>query len=310
MEFYFSDSNLARDNYLQDLLTKNPEGYVDLEVFKSFNKIKEMTDDVNAIIAALSKSTVLQFYKKSSGKENTESDDQCTESKSNLDESQKNETCPDKERKARKRKMSSDADEPPHKLEAANSENEGGKIKKKRKHKKKGHHNSEKPVLRVMSKHEWKAYRNKYLNLQRSTMSFLKKQIMMEAQELKEQDPVDEKPDNETSNKGLHFQPGVIIKITLKDSITDLSNFKEKVKAAAHVAYIDAQLGHSEMFIRCHTPEEANFIIQEKKFDSFGTVSLLEGTEEQSYWTKIQEDRKAKFSLPLVRKKRGRDKKA
>ncbi|CAL1286637.1 unnamed protein product [Larinioides sclopetarius] len=470
MEFYFSDSNLARDGYLQDLLSTSTEGYVDLEIFKAFNKIRELTDDVNAIVAALSKSTILQvneektkvrrvtpmgkpkdfdactlyveklpshadhkwikdmferfgrvdyiniprykvsnkikgfafiefsdpesvkkaceFYKRSSGKENIESDDQCTENKS--DKTEEIETCSEKERKARKRKTSSEADEPPRKkednsfkrsssskshgkieqtsdndvekkqipsdwkrkldndddnpkphkklkefdsepttvtseaegtktekhqpsvienqsgLETADSENEAVKIKKKRKHKKKGH--SEKPVLRVMSKHEWKVYRNKYLNLQRSTMSYLKKQIMMETQEMKEQEPVEEKPENETSNKGLHFQSSVIIKIILKESITDPSDFKEKVKAAAHVAYIDAPLGHSEMFIRCHTPEEANFIIQEKKLVNFGAVSLLEGTEENSYWTKIQEDRKAKFNSPLVRKKRGRDK--
>ncbi|GBN74085.1 La-related protein 7 [Araneus ventricosus] len=402
MEFYFSDSNLARDSYLQDLLSKNPEGYVDLEVFKTFNKIKEVTDDVNAIVAALSKSTILQineektkvrritpmgkpkdfdactlyveklpphadhkwikdvferfgrvdyiniprykvsnkmkgfafiefsdpesvkkaceFYKRSSGKENIESDDQCSESKS--DKMQKTETCSEKDRKARKRKMSSDADEPPHKkkddtsekissskghgkieqtsdndvekkqapsdrkrkldsgdyngkphkklkesdsehptvtseaegteiekhqpsvvenqsgLETADSGNEAVKIKKKRKHKKKGHHHSEKPVLRVMSKHEWKVYRNKYLNLQRSTMSYLKKQIMMETQELKEQEPVDEKLENETSNKGLHFQPGVIIKIILKDSITDPSDIKSY--ASFHVEVFES----------------------------------------------------------------------
>ncbi|GBO14842.1 hypothetical protein AVEN_110397-1 [Araneus ventricosus] len=82
---------------------------------------------------------------------------------------------------------------------------------------------------------------------------------------------------------------------------------KEKVKAAAHVAYIDAQLDIRNVHSMSY-PEEANFIIQEKKLDNFGTVSLLEGTEEKSYWTKIQEDRKAKFSSPLVRKKRGRDK--
>ncbi|GFQ77749.1 la-related protein 7, partial [Trichonephila clavata] len=41
-------------------LKKDPEGYVDLEIFKSFNKIKELTDDVSTIAEAVSKSNILQ----------------------------------------------------------------------------------------------------------------------------------------------------------------------------------------------------------------------------------------------------------
>ncbi|GFW18068.1 RRM_3 domain-containing protein [Trichonephila clavipes] len=83
---------------------------------------------------------------------------------------------------------------------------------------------------------------------------------------------------------------------------------EEQVKAVAPVAYIDAEFGCSEMFLRCHTPEEANFLIQEDKLNNLGAVDLLKGSEEEAYWKKIEENRKAKFSMPKLSKKRGRDK--
>ncbi|GFR30594.1 la-related protein 7 [Trichonephila clavata] len=185
-----------------------------------------------------------------------------------------------------------------------NSKDNADKSKRKKKHRKKNHNHSERPILRVMPKSEWKVYRNKYLSLQRATMKYLKKEILKETEELKDQ----ENPKTDDTKKGFHFQSGVIIKITLTDSITDPPDIKEQVKAIAQVAYIDAELGCSEMFLRCHTPEEANFLIQEDKLNNLGAVNQLKGSEEEVYWKKIEENRKAKFSMPMVRKKRGRDK--
>ncbi|GFT17358.1 la-related protein 7 [Nephila pilipes] len=474
MEFYFSDSNLAKDSFLYNLLEKDPEGYVELENFRSFNKIKELTDDVAIIAEAVSKSNILQvsvdktkikrvlpfeemkdfdactlyveklppyadqkwirdvferfgrvnhiniphfnisnkikgfafvefgepesvekaceYFRISLEKENADSNEEQVEIRSDKTKRNYSSKKDDDGKKLRKRKNSTEVDvtsekkSNPVKIESYNdisqqqckeisdnvheeklfrkrkleisesngyerpfkkskepvtedheetpefeknnavqsdkqqsienqsevdgvgnnSENEtADKSKRKRKHRKKNHNHSERPVLRVMPKSEWKVYRNKYLNLQRATMTYLKKEILKETEELKEQENL--KQDNDIK-KGFHFQPGVIIKITLTESITDPSDIKEQVKAVAQVAYTDASLGHSEMFLRCHTPEEANFVIQEEKLNNLGAVSLLKGSEEESYWKKIEEERKAKFSMRIVRKKRGRDK--
>ncbi|KOC60892.1 La-related protein 7 [Habropoda laboriosa] len=59
MEFYFSDANLNKDRFLSNLLKEDP--YVDLNVFTSFNKIKDLTTDVNRIAKALEASTMLSL---------------------------------------------------------------------------------------------------------------------------------------------------------------------------------------------------------------------------------------------------------
>ncbi|EZA52284.1 La-related protein [Ooceraea biroi] len=58
MEFYFGDANLSKDRFLSELLQKN--SYVDLKVFTTFNKMRELTMDVNRIAKALQRSTMLK----------------------------------------------------------------------------------------------------------------------------------------------------------------------------------------------------------------------------------------------------------
>nr|XP_033338486.1 la-related protein 7 [Megalopta genalis]XP_033338487.1 la-related protein 7 [Megalopta genalis]XP_033338488.1 la-related protein 7 [Megalopta genalis] len=57
MEFYFSDASLSKDRFLSSLINNDP--YVDLNVFVSFNKIRELTTDINRINKAIQSSTML-----------------------------------------------------------------------------------------------------------------------------------------------------------------------------------------------------------------------------------------------------------
>ncbi|XP_015184861.1 PREDICTED: la-related protein 7 [Polistes dominula] len=59
MEFYFSDANLSKDRFLGNLIKEDP--YIDLSVFTRFNKIRELTTDINRIAKALEKSTMLSI---------------------------------------------------------------------------------------------------------------------------------------------------------------------------------------------------------------------------------------------------------
>lgn len=58
MEFYFSDANLSKDRFMRNLLEENC-GEVDISVFLKFNKIRELTDNVQDIVKALKKSSLL-----------------------------------------------------------------------------------------------------------------------------------------------------------------------------------------------------------------------------------------------------------
>lgn len=481
MEFYFSDSNLAKDKFLFDLISKNSDGFVEIDIFKKFNKIKALTNSCEVIATSVSRSNMFEispdgkkirrvaplefskdfdactlyveklpqnanekwvkdvlgqfgpityvnvprfkatnkikgfafvefentegvnnaceFYKLSVEKEETASEDESkslknatkkhkheespydkkvkknrtrstSESSDKLTDfsfvkSEKHQEASDKDldydqenshqKSKKKRKRGSSESEiavkrlkelpdedqdvlvnkcdieskteqlylnedstvqeeclptENEKAEVSNTYLNGTKTdKKKNKRKKKSSrkHNTEKPLLRVMPKSEWKVYRSKYLELQRSTMSLLKKQILHETQELKEQEGNTKSEVTETK-KSLQFMPSIIINIKLAEPVKNPSEIKTQVKANAVVAYVDAPVENSEIFIRCHNSEDAQTIVKEKKLSHLGNVQIIEGEEERKYWEKIEIDRKNKFNNPVINKKRGRDK--
>lgn len=54
MQYYFGDTNLRRDKFLKEEVTKD-EGWVKLETLLTFNRLKQMSEDPKVIIAALRK---------------------------------------------------------------------------------------------------------------------------------------------------------------------------------------------------------------------------------------------------------------
>eukprot|EP01080_Neovahlkampfia_damariscottae_P000922 gene922-9831_t len=63
IEFYFSDSNLPYDKFLRSLVANDSQGYVSLETICSFKKTKQISTDMKEILAALSKSKMLEVDK-------------------------------------------------------------------------------------------------------------------------------------------------------------------------------------------------------------------------------------------------------
>lgn len=53
--------------------------------------------------------------------------------------------------------------------------------------------------------------------------------------------------------------------------------FQTQVKANAVVAYVDAPIDSSEIFIRCHNSEDAQTILKEKKLNHLGEAQLIDG---------------------------------
>lgn len=52
-EFYFSDSNYRRDSFLRAAAENDPEGFVPIATLLTFNKLKQLTTDANAVAAAV-----------------------------------------------------------------------------------------------------------------------------------------------------------------------------------------------------------------------------------------------------------------
>lgn len=56
VEYYFSDSNYAKDKFLVETAKKHPEGYVPIDVLMTFNRLKALTTD-KALVAKACKSS-------------------------------------------------------------------------------------------------------------------------------------------------------------------------------------------------------------------------------------------------------------
>ncbi|KAI1888281.1 hypothetical protein AGOR_G00183410 [Albula goreensis] len=60
VEFWFGDVNLHKDRFLRQLVEQSRDGYIDISVLTSFNRMKKMTTDVKLIARALKNSSVLE----------------------------------------------------------------------------------------------------------------------------------------------------------------------------------------------------------------------------------------------------------
>jgi lupus La protein len=56
LEYYFSENNLRRDKFLIKKIAETEDGWVELSVMLTFNRLKSITEDPAAICAALDKS--------------------------------------------------------------------------------------------------------------------------------------------------------------------------------------------------------------------------------------------------------------
>lgn len=56
VEFYFSDSNLPGDQFLSSLVARNEEGWVDIATIASFKRMRQLSQNLDEVVAALRES--------------------------------------------------------------------------------------------------------------------------------------------------------------------------------------------------------------------------------------------------------------
>ena len=59
MDFYFSAANISKDRFMSGLLSRDP--YIDLHTFFKFNKIRSLTNDIEYLKKAVTKSSILEL---------------------------------------------------------------------------------------------------------------------------------------------------------------------------------------------------------------------------------------------------------
>ncbi|XP_032366884.1 la-related protein 7 [Etheostoma spectabile] len=60
VEFWFGDVNLHKDRFLKKVIDESEDGYVDISVLASFNRMKRLTSDTKLIARALKSSSVVE----------------------------------------------------------------------------------------------------------------------------------------------------------------------------------------------------------------------------------------------------------
>ncbi|XP_029091710.1 la-related protein 7 isoform X3 [Monodon monoceros] len=61
VDFWFGDANLHKDRFLREQIEKSRDGYVDISLLVSFNKMKKLTTDGKLIARALKNSAVVEL---------------------------------------------------------------------------------------------------------------------------------------------------------------------------------------------------------------------------------------------------------
>ncbi|CAL8385376.1 unnamed protein product [Arctogadus glacialis] len=60
VDFWFGDVNLGKDRFIKQLITDSADGYVDISVLTTFNRMKKLTMDTKLIARALKNSTIVE----------------------------------------------------------------------------------------------------------------------------------------------------------------------------------------------------------------------------------------------------------
>lgn len=172
--------------------------------------------------------------------------------------------------------------------------------------------------LQVLPKNEWKKLRNQYLDMQKKKM----KQLKMHLNKRKFSNKYDnrlktmetpprlmEAENNALEDEKLKFIPGVIVKFKPFDVNLDAKKLKTDLKSqTTGIKYVDLphEVGNTEIYVRFSESEQAtNFL--SSGLSHFGEGSMLDGDDEQVYWSKIKEDRQYKLKKGQT-KGRGREK--
>ncbi|XP_045140246.1 la-related protein 7 [Echinops telfairi] len=308
VDFWFGDANLHKDRFLREQIEKSRDGYVDISLLVSFNKMKKLTTDGKLIARALKSSAVVELdlegtriRRKNPLGERPKDEDERTvyvellpknvnhswiervfgkcgnvvyisipHYKSTGDP--KGFAFVEFETKEQAAKAIESTEE-----EKDTGDKDGSLSKAKRKHKKKHkerHKMGEEVIpLRVLSNNE-------------------------------------ECRPQEANAMGPQFVSGVIVKILSAESLPGRKLVRDTLAAISEVVYVDLLEGDTECHVRFRTPADAQAVISaypeiSKKHN--WKLEILSGDHEQRYWQKILVDRQAKLNQPRE-KRRGTEK--
>ncbi|XP_075974720.1 la-related protein 7-like [Anticarsia gemmatalis] len=148
--------------------------------------------------------------------------------------------------------------------------------------------------LQVLSKAEWKALRNKYLNLQRKYMKEMKTNMHSQKHqyssipapaapsvEAETGIPSDE-PEHAKKSGPPEKIPGVFVKEILPEPCLDIRLTKRTIRSNIHALHVDVKESQTEAIIRFDTAKAA----EEYCANATNHARVLSGPEEQEQWSR------------------------
>ncbi|XP_063822985.1 la-related protein 7-like [Ostrinia nubilalis] len=161
--------------------------------------------------------------------------------------------------------------------------------------------------LQVLPKSEWKALRNKYLNLQRKYMKEIKTTLQNKrypylsipppATATVEGEPAATTTEVETTKtvEPMERTPGVFVKEELPEPCLDVRLTKRTIRSNIHALHVDVKEGQTEVIIRFDTADAATQYCS----NSVNRARVLTGADETAQWVRAESSRQ-------VRRARGR----
>lgn len=150
--------------------------------------------------------------------------------------------------------------------------------------------------LQILSKSEWKALRNKYLNLQRKYMKDMKMNIHNQkhqyssipapaasSMEVNTGIPLVE-TENVKNTGPLEKISGVFVKEILSEPCFDVRLTKRTIRSNIHALHVDVKEGQTEAIIRFDSAKAAEEYCQ----NSTNHARTLSGPEEQEQWSRAE----------------------
>jgi hypothetical protein len=61
VDFYFSDSNFPRDNFLRGEAAKDVDGYVSLQTILTFKRMQQLTTDIDVLANSITESDIVEL---------------------------------------------------------------------------------------------------------------------------------------------------------------------------------------------------------------------------------------------------------
>jgi len=318
IEFYFNDSNFRKDAFLRTAAKEDPEGYVPISVLLTFNKLNKLTKDVDIIKKSIESSDIVVLNNDGNSirraKPLPEDDDSkirtlyvkgypVDDAEVSIDSVSKQFSEYGKVLMVRFRKDFStkkfkgscfieyDNDESVKKAVAI--ANEGGKMNLSYK---------EQPFACVMTLVEWVEkkhakklrYAAEKKKRERESTGTDKDKEKPNKKQKTEKTEITEKKTEEKKVEKVEYTKGLLLKITNLPADSNLYKIKDKMKEFGEIKFVDKEETSTVAFVRTANTTTSDAIIKAiqdgvtlEGSDNKLEGTLVEGEEEETYWTKV-----------------------